>query len=273
MDRGLNGAHGAVFAQADEASVAVETAGARAAAGTAVEDGGVAALREEIVAAAPGMTSEDGRAAALPEQNAAVPGTASEDGGAAAAPEKNAAVPGTALEDGEAVALPEEIAGAAVPGTVSEDGEAVAPEDHPEGVSAEFLQMVEAADGAKAASEAGAPEGDDMDESGVASNEALRAEREALIRRAEDCARRAVEGEARAAAALLGVPENRLGRVAKHADLSGIDPADGEARAKIVRAVRAVLAEFPELGGAGTGSATPVARIRRDAFARGFLGE
>ena len=171
--------------------------------------------------------------------------------GAAAAAER-------ALESGEVVASPEGIAGAA------------APEMHPEGVPAEPAEAADAAEGEK---EAGAPEGDSADESGGAAGDHFRSEREALILRAEGFARQAVEGEARAAAALLGVPEKRLGHVAKLAALSGIDPADGEARVKIGRAVRAVLAEFPELGGAGTGRAAPVARIRRDAFARGFLGE
>lgn len=159
-----------------------------------------------------------------------------------------------ATEGGKAVASPKG-AGAAAAGR------------RLEGVSAEIPQP---AAGENAAPEAGAPEGEGMDSPSEAG---FRAEREALIRRAEDYARRAVEGEARAAAALLGVPEKRLGLVAKLADLSGIDPADGEARAKVIRAVRAVLAEVPELGGAGTGSAAPVSRKRRDAFARGFLGE
>lgn len=138
---------------------------------------------------------------------------------------------------------------------------AAAPEMHPEGVPAEPTGAADAA------------EGDGADESGGTAGDHFRSERDALILRAEGFARQAVEGEARAAAALLGVPEKRLGHVAKLAALSGIDPADGEARVKIGRAVRAVLAEFPELGGAGTGRAAPVARIRRDAFARGFLGE
>ncbi len=195
--------------------------------------------------------------------------------------EGEAAVAGRASENGEAVASPEGITGAAAPGTASENGEAVASPEWIAGAAAEDEEAavapegiaVEAADGAKAMPEADAPEGDGMDESGEAGGDRFRAEREALILRAEGYARQAVEGEARAAAALLGVPEKRLGHVAKLAALSGIDPADGEARAKIGRAVRAVLVEFPELGGAGTGRAAPVSRIRRDAFARGFLGE
>jgi len=202
--------------------------------------------------------TEGGKVVALPEKGAedkggvelpeGIAGAAMKRGGAAASPECAAA------EDGEAVASPKG-AGTAAAGK------------RLEGVSAEISQP---AAGENAAPEAGAPEGDGMDSPSEAG---FRAEREALIRRAEDYARRAVEGEARAAAALLGVPEKRLGLVAKLADLSGIDPADGEARAKVIRAVRAVLAEVPELGGAGTGSAAPVSRKRRDAFARGFLGE
>lgn len=221
---------------------ALAQAGAPVAAGVA----GAEATEGGKVVALPEKGAEDKGGVELPE---GIAGAAMKRGGAAAPTEK-----GAAAEDGEAVASPKG-AGAAAAGR------------RLEGVSAEIPQP---AAGENAAPEAGAPEGEGMDSPSEAG---FRAELEALIRRAEDYARRAVEGEARAAAALLGVPEKRLGLVAKLADLSGIDPADGEARAKVIRAVRAVLAEVPELGGAGTGSAAPVSRKRRDAFARGFLGE
>ena len=93
-------------------------------------------------------------------------------------------------------------------------------------------------------------------------------------RRAEACAARAVLSEARAAAAMMGVPENRLDHAARLSDLSGIDPEDEGARERIARAVRVALAELPELiGGVGTGRATSPRRARHDAFERGFLGE
>lgn len=93
-------------------------------------------------------------------------------------------------------------------------------------------------------------------------------------RRAEGYAMRAVFSEARAAAAAMGVPENRLDHVARLSDLSGIDPEDGKAQGRIEEAVRAVLREHPELrGGVGTGQATVPRKARRDAFERGFLGE
>ena len=92
-------------------------------------------------------------------------------------------------------------------------------------------------------------------------------------RRAEGYAVRAVFSEARASAAAMGVPENRLDNAAKLCDLSGIDPEDEGARARIAEAVRAVLRELPELrGGVGTGEAASPRRARRDAFERGFLG-
>jgi hypothetical protein len=93
-------------------------------------------------------------------------------------------------------------------------------------------------------------------------------------RQAEGYALRAVFSEARAAAAAMGVPENRLDHVAKLSDLSGVDPEDGEARVRVAKAVRAVLKELPELcGGVGTGQVTAPRRSHRDAFERGFLGE
>lgn len=163
----------------------------------------------------------------------------------------------------EAAALPGENAAAA-----EDEGGAPLPENGSEAAVTyggdSDAQTEECATGA------GGTEGDGADSRGAAG---FLAERAALIQRAESYARRAVEGEARAAAALLGVPEERIGVVLKLADLSGIDPADGEARAKVGRAVRVALAEVPELGGAGTGSVTQVPRKRRDAFARGFLGE
>jgi hypothetical protein len=92
-------------------------------------------------------------------------------------------------------------------------------------------------------------------------------------RRAEGYAVRAVFSEARAAAAVMGVPENRLDHAAKLCELSGIDPEDEGARARIAEAVRAVLRELPELrGGVGTGAAASPRKARRDAFERGFLG-
>jgi hypothetical protein len=93
-------------------------------------------------------------------------------------------------------------------------------------------------------------------------------------RRAEGYALRAVFSEARAAAAAMGVPENRLDHVARLSDLSGIGPEEEGARERIAQAVRAVLRELPELhGGVGTGQATTARKPRRDAFERGFLGE
>ena len=92
-------------------------------------------------------------------------------------------------------------------------------------------------------------------------------------RRAEGYAVRAMFSEARATAAAMGVPENRLDHAAKLCDLSGIDPEDEGAQARIAEAMRAVLRELPELrGGVGTGEAASPRRARRDAFERGFLG-
>ncbi len=80
--------------------------------------------------------------------------------------------------------------------------------------------------------------------------------------------------EARCAAALMGVKEARLDHVARLAGLEGIDPEDEAMRQKVAQAVRAVLGEVPELiSGAGTGAAASPRRLRRDAFARGFMGE
>ena len=93
-------------------------------------------------------------------------------------------------------------------------------------------------------------------------------------RRADGYALRAVFSEARAAAAVMGVPENRLDHVARLADLSGIGPEEEGAGERIAAAVRAVLKELPEVrGGVGTGQATNKRKFRRDPFERGFLGE
>lgn len=94
-----------------------------------------------------------------------------------------------------------------------------------------------------------------------------------LSKRVERYAARAVLSEARAAAALMGVPADRLDDVAKLCELSGIDPEEDSARAKIAGAVRGALGRMTGLtGGAGTGSAVATQRPRRDAFERGFLG-
>ena len=93
-------------------------------------------------------------------------------------------------------------------------------------------------------------------------------------RRAEGYALRAVFSEARAAAAVMGVPENRLDHVAKLSDLSGIGLEEEGARERIAAAVRAVLKELPEVRrGVGTGQMTNKRKFRRDPFERGFLGE
>ena len=93
-------------------------------------------------------------------------------------------------------------------------------------------------------------------------------------RRADGYALQAVFSEARAAAAVMGVPENRLDHVARLADLSGIGPEEEGARERVAAAVRAVLKELPEVrGGVGTGQATAKRKPRRDPFERGVLGE
>ena len=119
------------------------------------------------------------------------------------------------------------------------------------------------------------------DETEPAAQEDIRTETEdaqarmaGLARRLEACAALLVLAEARCAAALMGVKDARLDCVARLADLQGIDPEDGEMRAKVALAVKAVLGDVPELlSGAGTGGAMAARRPRRDAFARGFIGE
>ena len=94
-----------------------------------------------------------------------------------------------------------------------------------------------------------------------------------LLERAERYAARAVLSEARATAALMGVPENRLDDIAKLCELSGIDPEEAGTRARIVEMVRDALNRVPGLRcGSGTGSTVSPRKPRRDAFERGFLG-
>jgi len=93
---------------------------------------------------------------------------------------------------------------------------------------------------------------------------------------AAEYAARAVQAEARAALAALGVPAAKLSTALKLADLSGINPADKGAPDAIAKAAEAVLAELPELrGGAGTGAAVATQRktAENDPFLKGFLGE
>jgi hypothetical protein len=91
--------------------------------------------------------------------------------------------------------------------------------------------------------------------------------------RAERYAARAVQSEARAVAALMGVLEGRLDDVVKLCDLSGIHPDEEDARVRIAGTVRDALSRVPGLGGGvGTGLRGYRAKARRDAFERGFLG-
>jgi len=93
-------------------------------------------------------------------------------------------------------------------------------------------------------------------------------------RRLEAYAAKAAFSEARAAAAALGVPENRLDYAARLANAADIDPEQPGAREAIAAAVQRVLTDVPELrGGAGTGQNRGARRFRRDAFERGFMGD
>ncbi len=163
---------------------------------------------------------------------------------------------GTAGEPGDADSAGE---------AAGEAGESVG---KPEGAdSLEEESAGEAEESAGKPGGADSPEEESAGEAGMESTEAQ------WKRRAEVYAARAVFSEARAAAAQLGVPENRLDRVAKLADTSGIDPEQPDAQGRIARAVRAVIRDLPELsGGAGTGTIARARRPRLDAFERGFLG-
>jgi hypothetical protein len=93
-------------------------------------------------------------------------------------------------------------------------------------------------------------------------------------RRLEAYAAKAVFSEARAAAAALGVPENRLDYAARLADTAGVDSEAPDARTANAAAVQKVLKDVPELlGGAGTGRTLGARRPRRGAFERGFMGD
>ena len=72
---------------------------------------------------------------------------------------------------------------------------------------------------------------------------------------------RAVQAELRTAAALAGVPKERIPYVLRMCDTEGIDLDAADARDKLDAAVAKVLEVVPELrGGAGTGSTGNFAR-------------
>lgn len=72
---------------------------------------------------------------------------------------------------------------------------------------------------------------------------------------------RAVQAELRTAAALAGVPKERIPYVLRMCDTEGIDLDAADAQDKLDAAVAKVLEAVPELrGGAGTGSAGNFAR-------------
>lgn len=73
---------------------------------------------------------------------------------------------------------------------------------------------------------------------------------------------RALQAELRGAAAIAGVPRDRIPYVLRLADTSGIDLTAADADAKVTAAIEAVLADLPELrgGAVGTGSVGNFAR-------------
>ena len=69
------------------------------------------------------------------------------------------------------------------------------------------------------------------------------------------------EYQLRTAAALAGVPKERIPYVMRMADATGLDPTAADAEERYQQAIDKVLADVPELrGGAGTGSTGNFAR-------------
>lgn len=69
------------------------------------------------------------------------------------------------------------------------------------------------------------------------------------------------EYQLRTAAALAGVPKERIPYVMRMADVTGLDPTAADAAEHYQQAINKVLADVPELrGGAGTGSTGNFAR-------------
>ena len=69
------------------------------------------------------------------------------------------------------------------------------------------------------------------------------------------------EYQLRTAAALSGVPKERIPYVMRMADVTGLDPTAADAAERYQQAIDKVLADVPELrGGAGTGSTGNFAR-------------
>lgn len=74
------------------------------------------------------------------------------------------------------------------------------------------------------------------------------------------------EYQLRTAAALAGVPKERIPYVMRMADVTGLDPTAADAAEHYQQAIDKVLADVPELrGGAGTGSTGNFARKPVDA--------
>lgn len=89
---------------------------------------------------------------------------------------------------------------------------------------------------------------------------------------------RALQAELRGAAAIAGVPKERIPYVLRLADTSGIDLTADDADAKIAAAIDRVLSDLPELrgGAVGTGSAGNFARKpnqQLDPFLQGFMSK
>lgn len=86
-------------------------------------------------------------------------------------------------------------------------------------------------------------------------------EAEAGTARAREIAalqQRLAESELRSAAALAGVPREKVPYVARMADVSGINPADKDAADRYAKAVERVLSDVPELrGGSAPSGAAP----------------
>lgn len=76
-----------------------------------------------------------------------------------------------------------------------------------------------------------------------------------------DAQARLIESELRAAAALAGVPKERLPYMLRMADRTGMDAEGADLSALAEAAVAKVLSDVPGLGGGGTGSPAAPPRI------------
>ena len=110
--------------------------------------------------------------------------------------------------------------------------------------------------------EAGSVKADEINAGGVTAHTVTHETKAAAATGQADQTRAAlIDSELRAAAALAGVPRERLPYMLRMADRAGMDAEGADLSALAEAAVAQVLSDVPGLGGGGTGSPASPPRI------------